>query len=164
MAIKSQTYGLDAVVVGLERAGNLAEGIAKAALYEGAGVMADAMNASLDEISTQPFFYAHHGWHRLPSPEQLAAVKSVKFGIGKFEGSGAEISTVVGFSGTGYVQMLGKSYPAAMLLRSIQSGTSFMHPQPVVRRAINRHKAAATRRMRAVAEERLKTIFKIIKT
>lgn len=159
MAVKAQVYGIDELVSGFESAEKAAQGIAKAALYEGAGVMADAMHAALDNIATEDYYYAHHGQKRLPSPEMVEAVKSARFGVAKHEGSGSEVSTVVGIAGSGYVEMLGKNYPAAMLLRSIQSGTSFMTAQPVVRRAINRTKGAAAAAIKAEAEARIKKIF-----
>lgn len=160
MAVKAQIYGIDELVSGFEMAENAAQGIAKAALYEGAGVMADAMHAALNDIKTEEFRYAHHGYKRLPSPEEKAAVQSAEFGVAKHQGSGAEVNTVVGITGSGYVQMMGKSYPAAMLLRSIQSGTSFMTAQPVVRRAINRSKGAAAAKIKSEAEARITKIFK----
>ena len=48
---------------------------------------------------------------------------------------------------------------AAELLRAIQSGTSFMRAQPVVRRAINSAKGAATAKIAAEGEARLQKIF-----
>lgn len=160
MAVKTQIYGIDELVSNFDAAEKGAQGIAKAALYEGAGVMADAMHGALDNIATEEYHYAHHGHKRLPSPEEKAAVLSASFGVAKHQGSGAEVNTVVGITGSGYVEMLGKSYPAAMLLRSIQSGTSFMTAQPVVRRAINRTKSAAAAAIKAEAEARLTKIFK----
>ena len=70
---------------------------------------------------------------------------------------------LVGLTGSGYVEVQGKSgsrrVAAAELLRAIQSGTSFMKPQPIVRKAINGAKARATAKIAAEGEARLKKIF-----
>lgn len=156
--------GLSELEEKLTLAGNAAQGIAKASLYEGAGVMADAISASLKSIKTEPFRWVPEGGElRLPSPEEAAAVQSAQFGVAKHQGSGAEVNTVVGLTGSGYVEVQGKSgsrrVAAAELLRAIQSGTSFMKPQPIVRKAINGAKARATAKIAAEGEARLKKIF-----
>lgn len=161
MAVKSVSFGMDELVANFETAERAAQGIAKASLYEGAKVMADAMHGSLSEIRTEPFRYVPAGGElRLPSPQEAAAVRAAKFGVAKHQGSGSEVNTVVGITGTGYVELNGKTVPAAMLLRSIQSGTSFMRAQPVVRRAINRTKGAAGARIASEAESRIQKLFK----
>ena len=159
-----QITGLDELSDKLTLAGNAAQGIAKASLYEGAGVMADAMHASLNQIKTEPFRYVPEGGEkRLPSPQEKAAVLASRFGVAKHSGSGAEVNTVVGLTGSGYVEMQFKHgsrrVAAAELLRAIQSGTSFMRPQPIVRKAINGAKARATAKIAAEGEARLKKIF-----
>ena len=172
-----QITGLDELSDKLTLAGNAAQGIAKASLYEGAKIMADAMHASLNQIKTEPFRYVPEGGEkRLPSPQEKAAVLASRFGVAKHSGSGAEVDTVVGLSTTdyvtiaesanyehkgGYVHRMGhkEDVPAAMLLRAIQSGTSFMVAQPVVRRAINSAKGAATAKIAAEGEARLQKIF-----
>ena len=159
-----QITGLDELNDKLTLAGNAAQGIAKASLYEGAKIMADAMHASLNQIKTEPFRWVPEGGElRLPSPEEAAAVQSAQFGVAKHQGSGAEVNTVVGLTGSGYVEMQFKHgsrrVAAAELLRAIQSGTSFMRAQPVVRRAINSAKGAATAKIAAEGEARLQKIF-----
>lgn len=152
--------GLSELEDKLTLAGNAAQGIAKASLYEGAGVMADAIRGSLNAIKTEPYRWVpENGEKRLPSPEEAAAVQSAEFGVAKHEGSGAEVNTVVGLTGSGYVDLNGKKVAAALLLRAIQSGTSFMVAQPVVRRAINSAKGAATAKIAAEGEARLQKIF-----
>lgn len=160
MAVKAVSFGIDELAANFEKAERAAQGIAKASLYEGAKVMADAMRGGLDSIATEEWHFARGGEKRLPSPEEKAAVQSAEFGVARHQGSGAEFNTVVGITGTGYVELNGKDVPAAMLLRSIQSGTSFMTAQPVVRRAINRAKGAAAQAIASEAEARIQKIFK----
>lgn len=155
------TFGLDEMIANFDKAEAAAQGIAKTALYEGAAVVADAIHASLDSIQTEPFHFVPEGGEkRLPSPEEKAAAKAAKFGVAKHRASGAEVDTVVGISGSGYVHLMGKQVPAAVVLRSIQSGTSFMKAQPVVRKAINRAKGAAAAKIAAEGEARIQKLFK----
>ena len=155
-----QITGLDELTEQLTQAAEHAQGIAKASLYEGAGVMANAMHAALNQIKTEPFRYVPEGGtKRLPSPEEKAAVLAARFGVAKHGGSGAEVNTVVGLAGSGYGHLVGTDVPAAEVLRAIQSGTSFMQAQPVVRKAINGAKGAAAAKIAAEAEARLQKIF-----
>lgn len=155
------TFGLDEMVANFDKAEAAAQGIAKASLYEGAAIVADAIHESLNSIQTEPFrFVPEGGEKRLPSPEEKAAAMAAKFGVAKHHASGAEADTVVGIAGSGYVKMVGKRVPAAVVLRSIQSGTSFMRAQPVVRKAIDRVKGAAAAKIASEAEARIQKLFK----
>ena len=133
-----------------------AEYVASGALYEGAGVVADAMSKSVDSIKTKKFRYKVDD--RLPSPEEKEALRG-KIGIAKFNKNGSEVDTLVGFTkGDGYV-MLGKRKTAVReIARSINSGTSFMPKQPVFRRAASRSKGAAEAAMVEKANEMIKEI------
>ena len=161
MATKSQVFGMDELVANFSLAEDAAQGIAKASLYEGANIIANAMHSSLNTIQTEEFHWVPEGGEkRMPSPQEKAAVQAARFGVAKHEGTGAEVNTVVGITGSGYVNLNGKSVPAAMLLRSSQSGTSFRKAQPVVRRAINRSKGAAAAKIASEAEARIQKLFK----
>lgn len=140
--------------------GQRAPGVAKASLYDGAAVVADAYKNALNSIQTEPFFYAHHGWQRLPSPEEKAAVMSGTYGIAKMQMSGFKVNTIIGAKpDAGYVTLLGKKTPTALILRSIEHGTSFMKKQPVLRRAINAAKGETLGAMSATAEDRIKKLI-----
>lgn len=161
MAGKMTVYGLDELDSKLSQAGAAAQGIAKASLYEGARVMADAMHGAMESIQTEPFRWAKEGEEkRLPSPVEKAAVQAARFGVARHSGSGAEVNTVVGVAGSGYVDVAGKTRPAAMIIRSIESGTSFMRAQPVFRKAIRANKAKAASAIEGELDKRLQKLFK----
>ena len=82
-----------------------APGIAARALYQGAGIMADAMKKEVQNIKTAEFKYAKNGEQRLPSPEEKAALAEAPLGIAKFSKNGVEIDTSVGFNQAGYVNV-----------------------------------------------------------
>ena len=157
MPMTIDTAGLDEVSRILAQLGARAQDVASAALYDGAGVVADAFTAATGQIRTEPFKGKRD--HRLPSPEEAAAVKG-KTGIATFKKNGSEVNTLIGVQpNAGYV-MLGKRKTAVQeIARSINSGTSFMSKQPVFRRAVSSSKAAAMAATVAKAEEKLNEII-----
>ena len=117
-----------------ERAG----GMAAKGLYEGAGMMADTLEAQAKAIQTAPFKWASksRGETRLPSPEEKQVVLSAGgAGIAKFNRNGSEVDTSVGYNQSGYAVMRGKIVPIPKIANAINSGTSFMQKQPFVRKA-----------------------------
>ena len=140
--------------------GEKAGDVAAQALYEGAGVMADAYTQATDSIKAEKFRYAFGGRKRLPSFEEKAALQG-KTGIAKFDKSGSEVQTSVGLSGKlGYVTIAGKQKAVRKIAYSINSGTSFMNKQPIFRRAATQAKGAASAAIVAKAEELIKEMTK----
>lgn len=155
MAMVMNTEGMTEVSRMLERLGDKAEAVASEALYEGAGVVADAFTAAVNRIRTAPFKYAGPGQTRLPSPEEKAALLG-KSGVARFRKNGSEVDTMVGISGSaGYADVAGTPKAVRLIARSINSGTSFMQKQPVFRQAKSRSTKAAEAAIVAKAEELL---------
>ena len=109
MAYKVTTEGLDELRQALISAGDAAQGVAAASLYEGAGVLADAVSRAVHGIATEPFEYAAGGRTRKPSPEEKGALLGAgSAGIAKFHKNGLSVDTVVGFQKSGYAVVGGK--------------------------------------------------------
>lgn len=159
MAGQMVTVGLDSELQMFETLAEEIEGISKAALFDGAGTLADTLTAEIASIRTEPFRYAFNGRQRLPSPEEKAALQG-SIGIAKFQGSGSEVETLVGPTGNGYADVAGKTKPVMLIARAINSGTSFMKKQPIFRRAASKGRKAAEEAMRKTAEERIEQITK----
>jgi hypothetical protein len=101
-----QSDGLAEISRMLNELGDKAAFVGSHALYEGAGRMADAIFAEINNIQTAPFKYAGPGETRLPSPEEKAVLQQGEaFGITKFEKDGNEINTSVGLNGSGYANV-----------------------------------------------------------
>lgn len=101
-----QSDGLAEISRMLNELGSKAAFVGSHALFEGAGRMADAISAEINNINTAPFKYAGPGETRLPSPEEKAVLQgSDAFGITKFEKDGNEIQTSVGLNGSGYANV-----------------------------------------------------------
>jgi len=120
-----------------------AQGIAAVALYEGAGVMADAVSQAVQGIATKRFKYpAPPGKQRMPSPEEKALLVNARKGVAKFRKSQMNVNTSVGMQNSGYGTLNGKTVPIPMIANAINSGTSFMKRQPFFRKATSRNGAA----------------------
>lgn len=159
MAGSGTTTGLQEVLQQLEKIEGAAEAVAARSLYMGAGVMADAYASAVNSIETEPFRYAPPGSYRKPSPEEKAALAG-KIGIAKFDKNGSEVGTSIGLQNAGYTQLAGKTKAVAQIANAIDSGTSFMHKQPVFRRARSKAKAAAEGAIAAEAEKILNELTK----
>lgn len=144
MSYKMEVDGLEKVSRMLTELGDKAQSVASKGLYDGAGVMADAVQNAADTIHTAPFHYAVF-ITRQPSPEEKEAVKQAKTGIAKFKKNGAEVNTSVGYQNTGYAEVNGKTKPIPQIANSINSGTSFMQKQPFFRNAVNKSKEKASK-------------------
>ena len=80
-----------------------ADMVAAAALYDGAAVMAKAINESAKKIKTAPFKYARPGETRLPSPEEKEMITNDgAMGIAKFRKNLGSVDTSVGYNSSGY--------------------------------------------------------------
>ena len=160
MAMTISTEGMDELSAMLAKLGDKAQEVASKALYEGAGVVANAMKKGTGSISTEPFKGKRVYGYRLASPEEKAAVHG-KTGIAKFDKNGSEVNTLVGLArDSGYVQLGSRKTPVIEIARSINSGTSFMHKQPVFRKAVSQSKAEAQAAIEAKAEAMFNEIIR----
>ena len=155
MAFSIQIEGMNELLKKVGKLPEVAEKISAEALYEGAGVMADAVSHAVDSIATEPFQYAAGGKKRKASPEEKAILKSAKKGVAKFRKNGVSIQTSVGMQNSGYAELAGKTKPIPLIANSINSGTSFMQKQPFMRRAFSQKKSAATSAIESGINRRL---------
>ena len=159
MAMTISTEGLTEVGEMLGKLGSKAEEVASKALYDGAGIVANAFTAAVSGIRTEPFHYVAKpdllGKKRMASPEEKAALQG-KSGIAEFNKNGSEVDTIIGISGAaGYADVAGKPKAVRLIARSINSGTSFMTKQPVFRKAKSASQGPAKAAVIAKAEQLL---------
>ena len=139
-----------------------ANGVATAALYKGAGIVADAVSAAVKGIQTEPYRRVKEGDpKRKPSPEEKALLGNGIFGIAKFRKGGAEVTTSIGMANSGYGSLghSGKSVAIPVIARSIDSGTSFMQKQPFLRNAFNKAGKEAVKVIAAEIDKRFQDII-----
>ena len=158
MALTMQVDGIEELSRKLTALGDKAEEVAARALYDGAGVMANAYRSAAASVRAQPFRYAVFK-KRDPSFEEKAAIQG-QTGIARFDKNGSEVQTSIGFSGSGYVTIAGKQKAVRKIANAINSGTSFMNKQPVFRKAATQAAPAASAAIVAKAEKLIDEITK----
>lgn len=126
--------GVDTVITMFARLSNEVEGICKQGLYDGAGVIADAIKAAC--------------------PVDTGDMQS-SVGIAKFRVNGTQIDTVIGFDD--YDR---KGVANAVKARALESGTSRIRKRPFIRPAVNRAKAAAEAAIAAKIDSKIQEITK----
>ena len=154
MPFSIQWDGADELLRKMDKLPEKAAKIAAEALYEGAGVMADAVSQAVQGIATEEFRYATGGRTRMPSPEEKAIVANAKHGVAKFRNDGTKIQTSIGYQNAGYAMLKGKRKPIPLIANSINHGTSFMKKQPFMRQAISKNQGAAIAAIEAGIKKR----------
>ena len=142
MPFTMKTTGMDELEKQIGQLGDKGQQMAAVALYEGAGVMADAVSQAVQGIETEPFRYATGGRTRKPSPEEKAILENARKGVSKFRKSPIRVDTSVGMQNSGYAELAGKTVPIPLIANAINSGTSFRKKQPFFRKAESKSGAA----------------------
>lgn len=130
------------------------EEICKRAVYAGADVVANAIKQNLNSIPVEegenglpPYAGEGEKLHGVSRRQKADLINA--FGLAPMKEEGDYINTKAGFDGYGSVKT--KKYPQgvpnAMLMRSVESGTSFRDKHPTVRPAVNRSRKAAQAKM-----------------
>ena len=158
MAYELKVDGMAEISELLEKMEQAAPAIAAEALYEGAGTMSAEINGAAASIRTGQGSDRNDA--RYPTPEEKAAVLSVGAGIAKFNKSGTEVDTSVGYRNAGYINIKGKTKPIPLIVNAINSGTSFMHKQPFIRKAARSGGTKAMGVMKAFIEDAFEKMTK----
>lgn len=163
MPYRLDISGMDELYKKIVRLKEKAPDAAAVALYEGAGVIADAVSRGVQGISTAPFKYAKNGEKRKPSPEEKAVIVGSPHGVAKFRKKLHAIDTSIGFNHSGYanvnfkhmsasartnykaVKLKGHSSNASSFLKAVNSitgdtlgkGAQNQKPVGVIANAIN---------------------------
>lgn len=132
------------------------EGIAKMCVYDGAGIVADAVKKNINALPERD--PKGHGRNlRGATPAEKAALAE-GFGVADMRVEGGNVNTVLGFDG--YDGNPTKKYPKghaiSMIARTIESGSSWLTKTPFLKPAFNSSKAAAESAMSARFDEEIK--------
>lgn len=142
------------------------EEMIKKAVYAGAALVADEIKQGLQEIPIEegpdglpPVGTADSPLKGVSRRQKADLIQG--FGLAPMEEDNGYINTKAGFDGYGSVKTkkYPKGVPNAMLMRSIESGTSFRKKQPIIRQACTRIKKKAKESMGQAIKEELKKIF-----
>lgn len=141
--------GLDEFITKLEAAQREPEAIVKKALYEGAGIVADAIRSGVASVPVSES--NQRPKHGVTSVEKAGLLSGI--GISKMRTEDGTVNVVIGFNGT---NKDGKRNTTIM--RRLESGTSYQAKYPVVRQAVNRSKANAQEAMQKVFTDELQKL------
>lgn len=157
MMAKIKFGGLEAYERQLMKIQKAAKDCIGKAIYEGAGVVADAVKDSIDSIPVDDRIVKPGQVLRGITQEQKDGLRD-GFGISKMRDDGGYINVKLGFDG--YNSMVTKKYPQgqpnSMIARAVNSGTSFRQRIPFVDNAVRSKKEAAEKKMADAFDEALK--------
>lgn len=146
--------GMDEYIKQLERIERGATGTIKRAIYDGAGVVADAMKAAMLTIRTDDKNHYLDEIKDGPTSEEKESMIN-GFGVARMANDNGFINTKVGFHGRNVNGMYNSG-----LARQIESGTSWMPKQPVFSRAIRGSRDKAEQAMAAAFDKAMQKYIK----
>ena len=163
---KIEFKGIDEYAKVLATLGNESEEIVKSAVYKGAAIVADEIKSGINSIPIQegknglpPMGTAENKLYGISRKQKGDLMDS--FGLAPMENDGDYIQTKAGVDGYGSIPT--KKYPGGvpnvMLMRSIESGTSFRDKHPVFRQATNRARKRAEEAMRNEIDNQMQKYF-----
>lgn len=157
MARLKVSDGIDNYISQLQNCLGKTEDIIKRSAYEGARVVMDAVKAEAQTIPT-------HGSTRgstetvvgLTPTQKAGVIESL--GIAHFREDGNFINVKIGSDGYNTVktEKYPNGQPNAMLVRALESGTSFRAAYPFVSRAVSKSRSKAIEAMRKQCDEEVK--------
>lgn len=138
----------------------LREQVMGPAVYDGAGIAADAFAEELAEIPTDEKWGTDGREKKGPRPSEKKAMQD-QLGITKAFEQDEFYGVKIGFDG--YTDHKTKKYPKGqpvmMIARSVERGTSFMAATPFAKRAMTRCKKPVLQKMGEKVDEGLKKIM-----
>ena len=160
MATFKVSDGIDNYIRQLQNCADKTENIIKRSAWEGARVVMDAVKAEANGIPTHGSTKGSTDVIDGLTPTQKAGVIA-SLGIAHFRQDGNFLNVKIGSDGynTVYTKKYPKGQPNAMLIRSLESGTSFRNPYPFVSRAVSKTRGKSIEAMRKQCDEEVKKIM-----
>lgn len=158
---KMQVKGLDEYSEKVRRLSKNSTRIIKRGIYNGAAVVANEVKKGLQSLPVDNRYgTAENPVNGVSRRQKSDLIKSM--GLSEMRESNGYINTKLGWDGYGSTPT--KTYPQGvpnqMLMRSVESGTTFRKKNPVVRRSVNKSKERAIKKMAETVDEELRKEFK----
>ena len=142
------------------------EKVVREAVHQGAAIVADEIKAGIEGLPVE------EGENGLPPVgTQERKLKGVSrrqkgdlinsFGLAPIENENGYVHTKAGVDGYGSIptKKYPKGVPNAMLMRSIESGTTFREKNPIFRTATNRARKRCEKKMDETVDDKIKKIM-----
>jgi len=159
---KIEHTGLDAYMKALGRLEqNAKEEICGRAIYQGADIVANSIREQLNAVKPDETFGTSDNPSKAPKTVQLQGLKK-SLGISKMRNDSGYLNVKIGFGGYNSVKTKRwpKGQPNLMVARAMESGTSWMRKNPVVRNGTKKTKFYALEAMQDSVEQSIKKIMK----
>ena len=159
---RMQVRGIDEYSSKIRKLSRNSNRIIERGIYVGAGIVANSVKRGLQNLPVENGFGTEENKLTGVSRRQKSdLIKSMGLAPIKHQANGY-INTKVGWDGYGSIptKTYPKGVPNQLLMRSVESGTSFRKKTPVIRKSVNRVKETAVKEMAAVVDEELRKEFK----
>ena len=143
--------GLDTYIATLEQlAGPALDADMKRAIYEGAGVMIDAVKAEVNALPVYAGFKRGTPENKIEGVS-IAQKKGLMDGLGisRMRYDGDFLNAKIGADGYNGIKTKRwpQGQPNAMVVRSLEAGTSFLKRSPIITRAVRKARAKTEKTM-----------------
>lgn len=158
--------GLDEFMSKLSKLEGKTTALAKSALYKGAEVVADDAKKALQAIPVMgdKLPYISEGMQKkgimlrgVTTQQKADIIKGL--GISRMQTEGGAVNVKIGFSGYTVDGTGKKPKPIALIVRAMESGTSFSRKTPIVRKAYANAKPKATKAMQEHIDKVIRETF-----
>lgn len=144
--------GLDKYIAQLNKLEANTDEIIGKAVYEGAGIIADAARAAMQNVTTDDEYHPNGEMRDGPTTEELEALEA-SFGISRMRDDNGYIHVKIGFHGRNPSGLNNSG-----MARMIERGSSFMKKQPFITRAVNSKKKQCEEVMARTLDEEIKKL------
>lgn len=133
------------------------------ALYDGAKIVADAVQGGISSIPTVP----PNSWATPTNPNAGITAKQKaglhnSFGIAKMQDDSGYLNVKLGFDG--YNDVITKRWPSGqpnqMIARSVERGTSLLQATPFMKASVAKTRTSCIETMKKKADEEIQKIMK----
>ena len=146
---KLKFKGLEEYEAKLLKLRNVSKEMIGEAIYEGAGIVADAVKSNIESIPIDDRYVTGGAVLHGITEEQKAGLRD-GFGIARMQDDNGYLNVKLGFNG--YNSVKTKNYPSgqpnSLIARSVNAGSSFRSRIPFVDNAVNQSKNAAEQKMK----------------
>lgn len=160
---KMTIKGLDEYALKISKFGDSSDEVAGKAIYESAGIVAEEIRANLETAFAVDDTYNLHAYkegrpYRLSETQKKGLVEG--FGITKMQNDNGFFNVKIGFDG--YNDIKTKKYPNGqpnqLIARVVESGSTLMKKQPIIRPAVNATRKLAKLKMQEVIDKKIEEI------
>ena len=154
--------GLDDLVSFMKSLEGDVDGILKAAVYDGANVLAEEIRKGIERLPIESRYVAKNDDKLEGITKEQKDGLLEGFGISPFRKESGYINQKIGFAGYNKTKTVKypQGQPNALIARSIESGSSVRQKRPFVRPAVNRAKARAVAAVQAKLDDEIKKLSK----